>query len=424
MTSSDSNTPITGDGEALRFALIHGQYDTRHKPLKSNGDQNPRYDQPYQTISYSAIKARVVSPPPFVSKDQTDGVMPHDYHDIDLREAVPDDTWRYQYLSTDLDTGDHPKEVVVQAVSTALGDDSEFCVYSTGSAWTDKVDPATGEVTNRGARWATLVPLQRPLKTLSYVAFAKAFLEALEQQGLTVDHTTAQLKRIRYLPVLGNGGYDYHIHEGPFFRPTDAHPMMQRAVELLDDLTKAQLARKQRYADQVKREGPFSLIAAYRRKHPTTPALMEWLGFDTQDGIYWHHRDQGSDTYATELHDDGSLHTLSGTVGAMGGNPTEHGKFFSDTYDIFRHVTFKGRSDMMTIYAKQCLEEYPNPVFQWMVAMGKATWAKYEAKQQAKLSAIVDRLTGKAAPPETKTDPETQAKYRAIIETLKPKVTK
>lgn len=378
--------------------LTGGKHDTRHRPQTSTGAVNSLYNVPYTTYGWDDVLALAANPYGFADKDHVWALMPCDYAQIDLREAKPDGSWKFHYLSADLDTGDYPKEKVVAAVRAALGPGVQFLVYSTFSAWTGKTyetfDENTGEilthVESKGARWAVIAWLAQPVPSVAFAPLGKAFLDLLVAQGVEVeDRSSAQPKRLRYLPARhldGTGAYDCHVEPGQLLALTGSHPLVTLSKAYIDQEAVDELgrvARAQKYAEQGKDEGPLSRHAAYRRKHPTTVALMEWLGFESIDGgVNWHHHAQGTKSYATELFPDGGLYTRSATVGAFGGAYDKNGGwYFQDTYDIYCAVVYHGNKDEMWAYADACLREYPDPGFEALSAMGKALYEAYEAAQ-------------------------------------------
>lgn len=360
-----------------RVALLAGVGDNRHLP------SNPNHGKPYPTITYADITSRAAHPPHApLDKTSTDGIICADYTGWDLRKSNVGRDFSMQMLTVDFDSGNFTKQQVVDALNRALGGQHAFTVYSTFSAWTDVVDADTGEITgNKGARWAAIIPLATGWKARTFEAASHGFLDLLEAQGVKVeDRTSAEIKRIRFLPVRGAGGYDYHVQEGDRFSPGANHPFAQYAANRLAIADKEDLERANRhakYAAKGKQEGERSILAAYRRKHPTTPELLEWLGFSSIDGgRNWHHSSQSSNSYATELFDDGALYTLSGTVAAMGGMKAGQGKYFHDTYDIMCAVHYHGNRTAMEAYARQCLREEDAKPFGWdhMVALGAELW--------------------------------------------------
>lgn len=378
--------------------LTGGKTDTRHRPVTSTGAENKLYNVPYATYGWDDVVALAQAPYGFPDKDSVWALMPCAYAGIDLREAKPDHSWQFHYLSADLDTGNYPKEQVVAAVRAALGPGVSFLVYSTFNAWVDKTDFETGELTNRGARWAVIAWLAQPVPLVAFAPLGKAFLDLLEKQGIKVDdRSSAQPKRLRFLPARhldGQGAYDFHVEPGELLSLTGSHPLVEgsKAYIAQDELDEiARLARAAKYAEQGKDEGPMSRHAAYRRKHPTTIEMMEFLGFESIDGgRNWHHSSQGTRSYATELFPDGGLYTRSQTVGAMGGKYDGNGGwYFQDTYDIMQAVFYHGNKDHMRAYADQCLVEYPDQDFAEMVTHGTALWEGY---WQAELGRAGERL--------------------------------
>ena len=358
-------------------ALLAGVGDNRHLP------SNPNYTQPYPSITYEEIAARAMRPPHApLAKNSTDGIICANYTAWDLRKSNVGRDFSMQMLTVDFDNGNFTKQQVVDALNRALGGQCAFTVYSTFSAWTDIVDPTTGEITgNKGARWAAIIPLATGWNAKHFEAASNGFLDLIEAHGVKIeDRTSAEIKRIRFLPVWGAGGYDAHVQQGERFAPGPNHPFAQYAANRLaiadrEDLERANRAAQ--FAEKGKVEGPRSSLAAYRRKHPTTPELMEWLGFSSIDGgRNWHHSSQSTNSYATELFDDGALYTLSNTVAAMGGRKAGQGHYFQDTYDIMCAVYHKGDRAAMQAYAEQCLKEEDAQPFGWnhMVALGHELW--------------------------------------------------
>lgn len=351
----------------MKYVLIRGQHDSRHHQFFNarDGEQraNPMYGVPFDTITFEEICARASNPPLGMGKAVTDAVMPTDYSDYDLRSPGIGREQKYWYLSLDVDTNNYPLEQVTATVRRAVGENVSFLVYSTQSAWTDSVDEETGELTNKGARWAVIIPMARPLNHIGLRACGLALIDIVQYYGLKIDDTSsAQIKRLRFLPALGPAGYAFHVEKGQHLALTDTHHIYMAARKHIDEGERAERERAQRAADfalngRKDNSGSRSYIAAYKRKHPTTPELLEWLGFITNDGgVNWHHVSQTTKSYATELFPDGTLYTRSATVAAMSrGLDSNGGCYFDDTFDIMCAVHYSGNHEHMVEYAKSLL---------------------------------------------------------------------
>lgn len=251
-------------------------------------------------------------------------------------------------LWVDIDVGDPTIDQVVEATRRAIGAGYAFAVYTSRS---------NGEVRADGtvkSKMRVILPLAQWIRGHDYKAFAAALNQAMQHQGVIPDEVTLTMTQLCYLPsydVDHPERYAYHIEDGVTFDAVASHllPLAQELTKLHQQEAEARKARQAEFANKGKSEGPASPIAAYRRKHPTTPEMMEWLGFSTTDGDNW--KMEGGSNYSTELFEDGALYTLSSTVGNLGGRQAGQGWYFQDTYNLYAHKMYHGDMDRMYEYA-------------------------------------------------------------------------
>lgn len=274
----------------------------------------------------------------------------------------------------DIDRGDPSWDQVWHFANT-VANGGEFLVYTSRShgeiRTEDDVCEVTGLVDKAGTKkqkYRILWPLAEEslLNVVNYTAAAQAIIDyAQEKHGLTCDPVVRTVTQLCYLP---NRGTEYLYFHSPSFTRLSLrdHFLIPYIEKVMETEHAEELAAAQRRADfeaNGKQETAMSPIAAFRRKHPATPEMMEWLGFDTVNGVDW--RMAGGGSYATQIKDDGALYTLSSTVGALGGKQAGQGWYFQDVYYLFMHrmgwaehpSEHEDGQYSIREYANQCLQE-------------------------------------------------------------------
>lgn len=166
-----------------------GAHDS-HAVVLADGvtpNRSPRAGTPYTTITWSGIRAMVLSPAA-VAKDRARFVIPSSYAGCDGRtHEVQRLRGVFHGLAIDIDKGDPSLDEVAAAVDAVTGG-AGVLIYSSSSA----------KPNNR--KWRVLIPLVTPVAGEDYADTQVSLFRLLGQHGLTCDATLARSAQPVYLP--------------------------------------------------------------------------------------------------------------------------------------------------------------------------------------------------------------------------------
>lgn len=297
----------------------------------------------------------MVQQPPAVEKAEGQWIIPSSYNQADARShAAQLQHGVFGFLAADIDEGNPSLDQVDAAVVAVLGDVYRL-IYSTRSA------------TANDRKWRVLVPLGPDGPRLpghGYTACQKAFFDALEAQGLRLDRSLERVGQLIYLPNRGPF-YDHRSKGQRWLYLHDDHRIMMAAVVLRHAMDESKAAQ----SESVRKEGPRSHLAAFRRKH----SIVEMLtAVDCEESPYdpdqWRYKNQSSKGYGgIRIMDDSRWVSLSGTFNALGiGKQAASGRW-GDAYDLACHLIGTQAAEEC---ARQCLKDEDGP----LIEHGRRLW--------------------------------------------------
>lgn len=329
---------------AHRVLTCAGSYDTN---IESPGKD-------YRTLALGEIFAN--TEPACVEKKKAPAIVCSTFHAYNGREhATQRQHGMYVALPGDIDEGDTPFDVVVDAVSEFTGPGVAWFIYSTSSS------------TPSSRRWRILVPLAQPLDFKMWNGLCLAFYAFLEGRGMSMDDSLARAGQIAYLPNVPpeyrhkDGTpkhYVYEVHDG-------------RGLEMDDGMVQLHLDawHAQREAEEAKKaEAKAKALAERERRRVSRPAGDETSVIDAFNAKYtiegmllkngydqspsndndWRSPYQSSGSYATRVFGDYWVSLSGSDHGAGLGAETKANDFggsgmrFGDAFDIFCHFEHGG----------------------------------------------------------------------------------
>lgn len=322
--------------------------------------------QAYDTISMSEVWNLVLNPLPPGEKENAQWVIPSAYHEWDAREfEVQREHGKYEtFLCWDIDSGNHEKEFLADAVRKVLGEGVAFAIYSTQSS--RPYDPVKDD---GGWKWRVLTPLHDSiaLSGAGYFAYQTSCFGELEEYGIKPDYAPARTAQLIYLPTRGEY-YDHHFEPGKPFYPYHNQKLHDKAGWIN---SAAKDAAKKRQAETSR-----SILGAFRRKHPTRDLMIAY-GFETQNGVTWKSPGSESGSYGgTRLYEDeGTWYSSANSMHEIG-RATSKGGTHGDGFDLYIHFTCGGDRKAAEDYARLCLaEEDANRYGVASTEHGKIMWA-------------------------------------------------
>lgn len=322
----------------------------------------------YETGTFQDLWEMAANPPSVDKADATWGIFTDTNGHLARDLAYQKEHGAATALWADIDEGSPTQAQVVEAVRKIFPN-TAFLVYHSRST------------TAAIEKHRIIIPLLTKVQAAAVKAYLMALNRALVAQGLAPDPVNEVFTQLCFFPNAGERYDPPHFEPGGRLDIQVFPEFTDLAIGCLADVEREELERAeraQRFRDSggQRNETSRSAIAAFRRKHPTHE-LLELYGAETLNGKDYHFPSlQEGSSYATELFDDGGMYTLSGSVGAIGGNKQGAGWYFGDGFDLYVHFTCQGNREAALAYAKQCLQEEDDKRFgAATVEHGKALWA-------------------------------------------------
>jgi hypothetical protein len=321
---------MTQDQIEPRLCIGKGRYYTLTDPTK-----HPERTE-YQTTCWSDIVWMVSNPGELQPVDKNDGwwlIASDIIHRRARLGHVQRDEGRFWILIADIDKGNLPLATVGAGVEACLDAGTEYQIYATRSSEPDD------------KRWKVMVPLGMPCPGRFYHHFAEQFnLHLAKSLGVGMDACTDREHQITYLPNPGKH-YEWHHQQGAAFGKAHedslAHALVNCARQAEAQRTPwgghSSIRQKERgyYLEQFAKEFPTeTLLQRYGfEQHPSNPDK-------------WHHPDQTTNGFGTDVLDDGTWLTSSQTVQML------IGRSGGDAFDLY--VAFGCDGDRDRAYRNIC----------------------------------------------------------------------
>lgn len=302
-----------------------GAWDTR---LRSGED--------YETASLAELYLTAFNPPS-VPKEKGRWIIPSTYHAHDARDhSVQRDRGSFCLLAGDIDQGNHPLEVICDALTELFGD-SDRIVYSTRSA------------TEANKKWRYLIPLKYPIAGVNYPDVQALVGNRLRGLDIECDSALNRTGQLVFLPNRNDDFYQFDLQwYGILFDASNyVHIAEFDREDRARDVRSAEAAEIGGYENVP--EG--DVIKAFNRRFPAQ-MLMKQYGYK-QRGLDFRSPLQQGSTYATRVMENGrwvSLSTSDKEIGYWNGEVT-----CGDSFDLFRY--FDANNDWaaaLRIAALQC----------------------------------------------------------------------
>ena len=313
------------------FLLAHGAYNTL---IEQPGAE-------YDGIDFAGIINRV-RVPTAVEKLESDFIMPSTYRQHDGRShEAQRQRGQYRMLALDIDTGNHDKPAVVDAVHEITGR-CAVIVYSSSSA------------SKHEQKWRVLIPIKQILTGAEYEDTQATLFDLMAKRGIQCDPALARCGQPIYLPNIPpdrrkpSGAPVYYDTMVVKDRTLDLegsriememHARQQREQEAIAQAAADRQAReRERAARRLERPQEADPVEEFNIRH-TIADLLDKYGY-TRRGSSSHYRSplQTSASFATR--DYGSHWvSLSSTDAANGLGRAKtigpHSFTWGDAFDLY-----------------------------------------------------------------------------------------
>lgn len=313
------------------FLLAHGAYNTL---IEQPGAE-------YDGIDFFGIINRVRAPTA-VEKLESDFIIPSTYRQHDGRShEAQRQRGQYRMLALDIDTGNHDKPAVVDAVHEITGR-CAVIVYSSSSA------------SKNEQKWRVLIPIKQILTGAEYEDTQATLFDLMAKRGIQCDPALARCGQPIYLPNIPpdrrkpSGApvyYDTMVVRDRTFDlegsriEMEMHARQQREQEAIAQAAADRQAReRERAARRLERPQEADPVDEFNSRH-TIADLLDKYGY-TRRGSSSHYRSplQTSASFATR--DYGSHWvSLSSTDAANGLGRAKtigpHSFTWGDAFDLF-----------------------------------------------------------------------------------------
>lgn len=284
-------------------------------------------------------------------------------------------------LATDFDDGNLSTTDIHVAVAGFFGAEAIWCVFSTASS----------QPNNR--RWRLFIPLAQPVAPEVWLRMQRGFAAHLKGRGVTVDATADRATQLHFLPNVpysvtdkqgrevatrnpetGEPLHFEHEHGGvSLFDPVGA--LTAEATQALSDLDeqdqaaeaqrqqKAQESARKRAEREAQRQQALasggdgmSVIEHFNAMH-STEALIHSYGYteDPHKPGHWRSPLQTSGTFATQVREDGTWFSLSGSDAAAALGAKQGSGVGGDAFDLFVFFEHRGHRAKAVAVAGQQL---------------------------------------------------------------------
>lgn len=279
--------------------------------------------------------------------------VPSLYIDHDAREhAAQREHGSFVALTGDIDSGDHPRDAVTEAVQAFIGA-SAWLVYSSPHA-------RPGDM-----RWRVLIPLVAPIPFDTWYDAQCAFFAFMEARGFAMDRALARAAQPVFLPNVpakhAKSGTALRGEDGaPLYYtraatpatapglPIDTGPLSEgiaalRLNRIEDDAARERIRMEaeQRRAASPRGDGA-SLMEDFNAAN-SVATMLEICGYEQspRNAEDWHSPHQTGDTFATRIIGSKWV-SLSQSDASAGVGTTCKSGCFGDAYDLYVHYKHGG----------------------------------------------------------------------------------
>lgn len=304
--------------------------------FNGQGDTHKYSLTPYDTISLRLVWA-MAKTPDSKPKSQALALMASSYCGADGRaHEVQREHGQFVLLRIDIDTGNKALVDIKAALMAFAGDGVAMAIYSTSSA-----SPTV-------RKWRGLIALHEPVSYAVWHRLQRALHLHLTKHGIQFDGSMERAGQYMVAPNKTSDFWQYHVSDGHALDANGAG--VTKALVELDaaDLLVEQAAieARTRSAERKTQRGSTNtqggLIEAYNAANPLSACFSQY-GFDSKNGIDWHHPMQTSDSYSWRDFGDCwvcvSASADDNGIGAVSSN----GMRFGDAFDLFTHFEHGGK---------------------------------------------------------------------------------
>lgn len=279
--------------------------------------------------------------------------VPSLYIDYDAREhSAQREKGSFVALTGDIDSGDHPRDAVTEAVRAFVGD-AAWVVYSSPHA-------RPGDM-----RWRILIPIDVPIPFETWFDAQSAFFAFMEARGFAMDRALARAGQPVFLPNVPSEHAKSHTplrgEDGKplyFTRvsspaslpglPIDIGPVAEGIAALrmkrIEDEALRDRIRKEaeaRRAASPRGDGA-SLMEDFNAAN-SVATMLELCGYEQspRNAEDWHSPHQTGDTFATRIIGSKWV-SLSQSDASAGVGTTCKSGCFGDAYDLYVHYKHNG----------------------------------------------------------------------------------
>ena len=272
-------------------------------------------------------------------------------------------------LAVDFDGDNLSASDIHAAVVDFFGAEAIWCTYSTASSQPD----------NR--RWRLFIPLAQPVALEVWLRMQRGFAAYLKERGVTVDATAERATQLHFLPTVPWSIKDKQGREVVTRNPFTGEPLhfehefggvslfdpagvlTTEATQALSDIDEqdraaeeqAQEAARKRQQQLASGGDGMTPVERFNLEH-STEALMLKYGYaeDPNKPGHWRSPLQNSGTFATQVREDGSWFSLSGSDAAAGLGAKQGSGVGGDAFDLFVHFEHRGhRAKAVAIAGQQ-----------------------------------------------------------------------
>jgi len=332
---SAAQPPFYGEITLSTTCFITGR--NRASTLTSATDQSRTYPTGQFADIITMCRAQDAAAPEHTPKDSWWAVFVDNNHAQARRKQ-----WQQANegsntcLWTDVDEGD-PSFAQVKAFAHEFAGGAEYLIYTSRSHGEPRPDGTIKQ------KYRVIFPHDsRNVWPMTFKALQMAMMEVALAHGIKADPATLVFTQLCYLPNRGPM-WQWHHEPGPLLNIASA-AWLPRALDIAATLQSDAVATFEAKAG----EGSRSIMAAFHRKH-TASDMLQLYGFETNNGVDWHHPSQSTNSFGTKADDDDrGWVTASQTVAALLGRAN------GDAFDIF--AAFSATREGAEAYARLCLQ--------------------------------------------------------------------
>jgi len=390
MTTPNGNAPLTGTGDALENAMVNVHYisDAMRQQALSKADHLiiPCFDGARAEAS-EALDIRVIFYRQSVAVDTEQARPKLEARAVMLAAVEAESITRKGFkpsalamLAVDFDCGNLSAIDIHVAVAGFFGAEAIWCVFSTASSLPD----------NR--RWRLLIPLAHPVAPEMWLRMQRGFAVYLQGRGVLVDATADRSTQLHFMPNVPWSIIDKQGRDVATRNPITGEPLhfehkfggvtlfdpagtltaeATQALSELDEVDRAIQVQHQQKAKETARKrierealrqqalanggDGMTPVERFNLEH-STEALMVTYGYseDPRKPGHWRSPLQTSSTFATQVREDGTWFSLSGSDAAAGLGTKQGSGVGGDAFDLFTFFEHRGhRAKAVAIVGQQ-----------------------------------------------------------------------